>query len=141
MDTNLLMVFNIWLVRNTMYQVTSTREKHTVGEHLWTDVDPEEEAAHQQGISEYLSKLHAYLPAWAIAVIGAAPGAPPASTQTLGADTTQYVKDQLDVVLTYYYRSARVADLCPHEERLGRTQRLCCEERTEWVPPFFGLDA
>ena len=136
MDKVLLMVFNIWLVRNLMYQVTSTRKKHKVGDHLWTDVDPEEEAAHQQGISEYLSRLHTYLLALAIAGIGAAPGAPSASSETLGADTTQYVKVPLDIVLAYYYRSARVADLWPHEERLERIQRLCCEERAEWVTLF-----
>ena len=136
MEKVLLMVFNIWLVRNLMYQVTSTRKKHKVGDHLWTDVDPEEEEAHQQGISEYLSKLHTYLLALAIAGIGAAPGAPAASSETLGADTTHYVKVPLDVVLAYYYRSARVADLWPHGERLGRIQRLCCEERAEWVTLF-----
>ena len=133
----MLIVANFWLVRNMLHQIMTTRKRKHVAGDLYTDA-PEEtsEKDSQHDIQLYLSRMLTYMVALAIAGVGKKQGAPASSTETLGANSTDFVQIPLDIVMTYYYRTVKVAGAMPYQLRLAHIQRLDTDERAEWVQLF-----
>ena len=133
----MLVVANLWLVRNMLHQIMTTRKRKHVAGDLYTDA-PEEvaQADSPQDIQLYLNRMLTYLLALAIAGVNKVHGAPASSQEILGANSTEYVVIPLDVVMAYYYRTLKVAGATPYQLRLAHIQRLDQDERAEWVQLF-----
>ena len=136
MEKRMLCVYNLWKVKSLQFQLHCTQKKRKLGDGLYTDeVDDEEPASHDA--DSYLDKLHTLLLAYAIAGASPLPGAPAAAEEAaLGADSTLFVAVPLDVVMSYYLRAKRTANLVPATKRLAWLQARDAEERAEWVSRF-----
>ena len=105
----MLCVFNIWKVKNLQFQLTTAQKKRKLGDNLYTEETETDEHVSKDA-ETYLDKLCILMLAYAIA--GAAPLAgvsDPTKERTLGANSTEFVEDPLDVVLAYWFRAERFA--------------------------------
>ena len=137
MSKLMLIVANLWLVRNMLHQITSTKKrKHLVGD-LYTD-EPDElsDKDASKDISAYLNRLLTYLISLAIAGIEKRSGAPAANTEVLGSNSADFVCVPLDIVMAYYHRALKVVEGVPYPSRMAYIQRLDTEDRAEWVKVF-----
>ena len=116
MEKRLLTVYDMWKVKNLMHQVMTTKKRKQVGTDLYTFEDDADAATEIRGVEKYLSMLHTYLLALAIAGSNKMQGAPP--EETFGSDSTKYVKVPWDVLQAYYFRASRSAMLIPEATRL-----------------------
>ena len=136
MSRRMLMIYNLWLVRNLEYQLTSSKKRKRVGDGLYVD-DPDEVVAGSHDFDEYLDKLFTYLLALAISGSGAAPGGADAAREAaLGAETTQFVLVPLDICYAYFWRARRASQLQPAASRLQWLMRVDTAERSQWVSRF-----
>ncbi|CAE8645363.1 unnamed protein product [Polarella glacialis] len=114
MHKTLLMMFNLWLVKNLMHQVTSTRKRQKLGDNLYTD-------AAEEGGDPKLGE-------------GCADGA--VAENTLGSASNKFVQVPLDIALAYYFRAVRAVAMQPYSHQLAWLERTCTEERSVWVQKF-----
>ena len=128
------MVHNVWDTRSLMFQVTSSRKRKRVGESLYV-YEEEEEATFPRSTQKYLSLLHTYLLALAIAGSGKAPGAPQ-SPEGLGSNPTDYVMAPWDILEAYYWRAVRASHKQPEATRLAWLEKTDIAERAMWVSKF-----
>ncbi|CAJ1389812.1 unnamed protein product [Effrenium voratum] len=132
----MLMVTNLWLVKTLMFQVTSSRKRQKVGDMLYMDA-PEEVAPATKDLSGYLSRLHTYLLALAIAGVRAIPGgADPSTERDLGADSTKVVQIPLDTLMAYYFRAVRAVQSKGGASALAWLEQQDIQERAHWVQSF-----
>ena len=94
------------------------------------DIDPS--PSHTTEI--YLSLLHTYLLALAIAGSNKVPGAP--SEGAFGSDPTAFVGAPWDVLEAYYFRATRTALAIPEASRAAWLERVDVAERAVWVSQF-----
>jgi hypothetical protein len=134
MDKRLLTVFDIWRVKTLLHQVTTTKKRKQVGTDLYTFEDEAEETSVTHGVEKYLSKLHTYLLALAIAGSTSVEGAPP--EEVFGSDSTRLIKVPWDVLQSYYFRAARAAMTVPEASRLAWLESRDISERSVWVSQF-----
>ena len=86
------------------------------------------------GVEKYLSKLHTYLLALAIAGSTSVEGAP--QEEIFGSDSTKLIKVPCDVLQSYYFRAARAAMTVPEASRLAWLESRDISERSVWVSQF-----
>ena len=137
MSKLMLVVANLWLVRNMLHQITSTKKRKHIAGDLYTD-EPDEMTEKDAGkdIASYTQRMLTYLISLAIAGVEKRSGAPAANTEVLGSNSTDFVCVPLDIVMSYYYRALKVAEGVPYNGRLAYIQRLDTEDRAEWVQLF-----
>lgn len=134
-DRRLLSVVNIWSVRTLMYQVTTNKKKRKIGEGLYVlDEDTHQDAA--RTADTYLSQLHTYLLALAIAGSNPTPS-PPVTPESQGSDPTAFVLAPWDVLLQYYYRAVNNSRLLPESARVAWLEKHDVAERSIWVSEFW----
>ena len=134
MDKRLLTVFDIWRVKTLLHQVTTTKKRKQVGTDLYTFEEEAEETSVTHGVEKYLSKLHTYLLALAIAGSTAMEGAP--TEEVFGSDSTRVIKVPWDVLQSYYFRAARAAMTVPEASRLTWLESRDISERSVWVSQY-----
>ncbi len=134
MDKRLLTVFDIWRVKTLLHQVTTTKKRKQVGTDLYTFEDEAEETSVTHGVEKYLSKLHTYLLALAIAGSTSVEGAP--QEEVFGSDSTKLIKVPWDVLQSYYFRASRAAMTVPEASRLAWLENRDISERSVWVSQF-----
>ena len=91
---------------------------------------------------QYLSLLHTYLLALAIAGSAKSPGAP-GEAESFGSDPTKYVVVLWDVLEAYYFRVVRTFQNLSEELRVAWIEKMDVAERAVWVSQFRegGLDS
>ena len=134
MDKRLLTVFDMWKVKTLLHQVTTTKKRKQVGTDLYTFEDEAEEVVTTHGVDKYLSKLHTYLLALAIAGTTAVEGA--AQEEVFGSDSTRIIKAPWDTLQSYYFRAARAVATVPEASRLAWLESRDIAERAVWVSQF-----
>ena len=134
LDKRLLAVYNVWSVKNLMYQVTSSRKRKQVGTDLYV-LEDEEENFPTKSASKYLASLYTYLLALALAGSSKAPGAP-AEKESFGTDPTKYVSAPWDVLQAYHFRAVRCVQAIPEAQRMAWLERFDMAERAVWVSQF-----
>ena len=134
MDKRLLTVFDIWRVKTLLHQVTTTKKRKQVGTDLYTFEEEAEETSVTHGVEKYLSKLHTYLLALAIAGSTAMEGAP--TEEVFGSDSTRVIKVPWDVLQSYYFRASRAAMTVPEASRLAWLEARDISERSVWVSQY-----
>ena len=134
MDKRLLTVFDMWKVKTLLHQVTTTKKRKQVGTDLYTFEDEAEEAVTTHAVDKYLSKLHTYLLALAIAGTTAVEGA--VQEEVFGSDSTRIIKAPWDTLQTYYFRAARAVTTVPEASRLAWLESRDIAERSVWVSQF-----
>ena len=116
-----------------MHQVTKTLKRKKLSGDLWIYRADEEKPL--RSYDRYLSNLHTYLLAMAIAGSGKAPGTP-GEQEVFGSESTQYVSAPWDVLEAYYWRAVRVGQTMPEGSRLDWLERVDVAERAVWVSTF-----
>jgi hypothetical protein len=134
LDRRLLTVYNVWTVKNLLFQVTSTRKRKKLAPDLYMYEDAHE-VPHAQSPDKYLALLHTYLLSLAIAGVGKVPGAP-VEPEGFGADPTKYVVAPWDTLEAYYFRAVRAAQDVPEARRADWLERMDVAERAVWVSQF-----
>ena len=117
MDKRLLIVYDVWKVKNLLHQVMTTKKRKQVGTDLYTFEDEAEATPGARGVDKYLATLHTYLLALSIAGSSKMSGAPP--EEAFGNDSTKFVKVPWDLLQAYYFRASRSAMLLPEGSRLA----------------------
>ena len=134
----MLLVYDIALVRNLLFQITTHKKKKQAvpGADLWTH-DNHEARSPPRDWLQYLSKLFTYLLALAIAGCQPVHGCPESKEENvLGADSTAFVEIPLDVVQKYYNRARFKALEVPEHQRLDWLRQKDQAERALWVKHF-----
>ena len=134
----MLLVYDIALVRNLLFQITTHKKKKQAvpGADLWTH-DNHEARSPPRDWLQYLSKLYTYLLALAIAGCQPVHGCPESKEENvLGADSTAFVEIPLDVVQKYYNRARFKAMEVPEHQRLEWLRQKDQAERALWVKHF-----
>ena len=97
-----------------MCQVTTKKRKKIAAELYTFDDEPDVFQAHDS--TQYLSLLHTYLLALAIAGTSKAPMAPQ-DAESFGSHPGRYVIVPWDVLEAYYFRAIRIAQSLPEAVR------------------------
>ena len=134
LDLRLLTVFDVWTVRNLMHQVTSNKKRKQLAMDLYT-YEEEPTTAPSRSPGQYLSLLHTYLLALAIAGSSKAPGAP-VEPEAYGGDPTKYVSVPWDILEAYYFRVVRSSQGLSEGARAGWIEKMDIAERAAWVSQF-----
>jgi len=137
MEKRLLNVYDVWKITSLIHQVMTTMKYRQAGMERCTNEHEADEATEIHGIEKYLSTLHTYLLALAIADSNKAQGAP--VDETLGSDSTKHAKVPWDVLQAYHFRTSRSAMLIPEASQLAWLENDIAEdiaERANWVSQF-----
>ena len=138
MDKRMLLVYDVSVVRNLLYQITTHKKKKQAvpGADLWTH-DSHEVRTPPRDWFQYLEKLQTYLLALAIAGCNPVPGAPAAAEENkLGSDSTSFVLVPLDTVQRYWHRAKYKCLEVPEGHRLAWLRDKDTQERSLWVKHF-----
>jgi len=142
MEKRMLLVYDVSVVRNLLYQLTThKRKKQAVpGADLWTH-DIHEMRTPPQDWYQYLEKLMTYLMALAIAGCNPVRDAPESKEENkLGSITTRFVQVPLDLVQKYWNRAKYKCMEVPDSSRLAWLRDKDQQERALWVKQFQNSD-
>jgi hypothetical protein len=139
LERRILTVFDIWAVRNLMYQVSTDRKRRRVAAELFVYEDATSETPAKMGPASatdgYLGKLYTYL--LALGIVGAAKLAvAPTEPEAFGTNPAKYVQAPWDALQQYYFRAARGVLAIPEGSRAAWLERNDVAERAGWVADF-----
>ena len=138
-DKRAITMRDLWKVKTQSQLLRAVRRKTQLGDGVEVlHPTAEDEGREVQSISNYLTKLHSLLLAYAIVGSKALSAAP--SPEKRGTDTCLCVEVPLDIVMKYYFRVKKFSEAVPYSQALAQTRKRDESERELWIEVYRGGD-
>ena len=121
-------------MKTLRHQVVTTKKRKQVGTDLYTFEDEPESALDAKGVEKYLTALHTYLLALAMAGSSKMHEAP--DEEIFGSDSTRFVKVPWDVMQACLFRASKAVTMIPEASRLTWLEGRDVADRAAWVSQF-----